>query len=65
MNINKPNWQQITLDLRRDYKALSTIGKEIGSDWQHMNRLARCEVKEPKYSIGIKLIELHKRYCEK
>jgi len=59
------NWQQITLNLRSNYKSLSAIGREVGSDWQHMNRLSRGEVSEPKYSVGIKLLNLHFEHCNK
>jgi len=58
------NWQTITNNLRHDYKNLSGIGKDIGSDWAHLNRLARGEVKEPKFSVGIRLLDLHYDHCK-
>ena len=59
----EPNWSIICLQLRRDYKNLHAIGKEIGSDWQHLNRLARGDVKEPKFMVGVKLLDLHYDHC--
>jgi len=59
----EPNWSIICLQLRRDYKSLGAIGKEIGSDWQHLNRLARGDVKEPKFMVGVKLLDLHYDHC--
>ncbi len=58
------DWQLLTINLRRDYKSLSSIAKEVGSDWQHLNRLARGETKEPRFSVGVRLIDLHFDYCK-
>lgn len=63
MNHSIHNWQQITLSLRAKYKGLTAIGKEVDSDWQHLNRLARGEVNEPKHSVGEKLLKLYRAHC--
>ena len=60
MNID---WQIVTLNLRRHYKPLSQIAKEIGSDWRHLNRLARGEVNQPRFNTGMKLLDLHYDVC--
>jgi hypothetical protein len=60
MNIN---WQTVTLNLRRHYKPLSQVAKEIGSDWKHLNRLARGEVMQPRFNTGVKLLDLHSDVC--
>ena len=52
------NWQILTQLIRKHYKPLSTVAKEVGADWRHLNRLARGEVKEPKFSVGIKLLDI-------
>ena len=57
------NWQKVCLNIRGRYKNLSDVAKEVGSDWQHLNRLARGEVKEPKFSVGVKLLDIHYDYC--
>ena len=57
------DWQKICLEIRSNYKSLHTVGREIGSDERHLNRLARGEVKEPKHSVGEKLLKLHETYC--
>ena len=62
--MKEPNWSTICLQLRRDYKGLSAIGKEVNSDWQHLNRLARGDVEQPKYLVGVKLLELHHDHCK-
>jgi len=57
------NWQIICLNLRRDYKNLDAVAKEIGSDWQHLNRLARGETNQPRFDTGMKLLDLHYDKC--
>jgi len=59
MNIN---WQIVCLNLRR-YKSLSVVAKEIGVDWQHLNRLARGEVQQPRWETGMRLLDLHLEKC--
>lgn len=54
----KIDWQKVCLNLRK-YKPLSQIAKEIGSDWQHLNRLARGEVDQPRFDTGVDLLNLH------
>jgi hypothetical protein len=57
------NWQRITLNLRRHYKPLAQVAKEVGSDWRHLNRLARGEVKQPRFDTGMRLLDLHHDKC--
>lgn len=57
------NWQFVCLNLRTHYKSLSAISFEVGSDWQHLNRLARGEVMEAGFSVGIRLLDLHVEHC--
>ena len=57
------DWMTICLDLR-SYRPLSQVAKEIGSDWQHLNRLARGEVQQPRFETGVKLLDLHHEHCK-
>lgn len=57
------DWQKITLDIRHNYKSLSRVAKEVGSDWRHLHRLARGEVMDTKYKVGLRLLAIHKEYC--
>ena len=52
------DWQTVTIALRTHYKPLATVAKEVGSDWQHLNRLARGEVSQPRFDTGVKLLDL-------
>lgn len=61
MNID---WQKVTLNLRHCYKPLSQVAKEVGSDWRHLNRLARGEVLQPRFDTGMKLLDLHFDVCK-
>ena len=53
------NWQKVCWNLRTNYKPLSRVAKEVGSDWRHINRLARGEVEQPRFLTGVKLLDLH------
>ena len=53
------DWQRTTLAIRRHYKPLSQVAKEVGSDWRHLNRLARGDVQQPRFLTGVKLLDLH------
>lgn len=57
------DWQTITLMIRAHYRNLSDLAKEIGSDWQHLNRLARGGTKEPKFSVGMNLLDIYNKHC--
>ena len=57
------NWQTVCLNLRRHYKPLSAIAREINSDWRHLNRLARGETNQPRFDTGIRLLDLHFDKC--
>lgn len=57
------DWQMVTLNLRRHYKPLSQVANEVGSDWRHLNGLARGEINQPRFDTGIKLLDLHYDKC--
>ncbi len=52
------DWQLLTLKLRRHYKPLTAVANEVGCNWQHINRLARGEVEQPRFNTGVKLLDL-------
>lgn len=56
------DWQRVCLNLRR-YKSLATVAREIGVDSRHLQRIARGEVKEPRFNTGVKLLDLHYEKC--
>jgi len=52
------DWSLLTILLRKHYKGLTAVSKEVGSDWAHINRLARGEVRQPRFDTGMKLLDL-------
>jgi hypothetical protein len=52
------DWQLLCLLLRKHYKPLGTVAVEVGSDWRHLNRLARGEVAEPRFNTGVRILDL-------
>ena len=57
------DWQRVCLNLRTHYKSLATVAKEIGSDWRHLNRLARGDTQQPRFDTGMRLLALHHDKC--
>lgn len=65
------DWMQITNELRTNYvhivpvkadgqkKGMRAVAHAVGGDADALNKIARGEVKEPKYSVGVRLLELH------
>lgn len=59
----KIDWIRVCLNIRSAGTPLSKAAKLIGSDWQHLNRLARGDVNSPRWDTGIKLLDLHFDLC--
>lgn len=59
VNVLEIDWYRVMINLRARYGPISRVAKEVGASEQHLGRLARGEVGEPKYSIGIKLLDIH------
>ena len=59
------NWQQILWDLKRDYKHLAAIARELNYSRRTFQMLANGSMKKDlPYSIGVQLITLHKEHCQ-
>lgn len=56
------DWQRITLNLRR-HKPLAQIARDIGCDEQTLTRLARADVREPRFTTGLRLLDAHHEHC--
>ncbi len=52
-----PDWQLVTLRLRR-HMPLSRVARILPADEQHLRRLARGEVQQPRFLTGLRLIDL-------
>lgn len=58
------NWQTILLKLRKNYKPLAKIAKDIDVQPSRLQKIARYGVKtDINYTLGAKLIELHREHC--
>lgn len=59
------NWQSILWELRRNYKPLAAIAVEVGHHPKSLQSLASGRRNHDlPYSVGVKVINLHKKYCE-
>lgn len=52
------DWQKLTIALRQHYKPLEQVADEAGMSRQHINRLARGEVAEPRFNSGVRLLDI-------
>ena len=52
------DWQTLTNALRHHYKPLEQVADELGISRQHINRLARGDVAEPRFNSGVRLLDL-------
>jgi len=57
------DWQRITLDLRRHMPCREIDRRHLGRHLDYTAKIARGEITEPKYSDGVKLLELHQQFC--
>ena len=53
-----PDWSLVCTLLRRHYAPLARVAKEAGSSWQHLCRLERGEVMQPRFATGVRLLDL-------
>lgn len=53
------NWQQVLTELDQSGISQQEIAKFAGCSQPTISELARGLIREPKYSIGKRLIELH------
>ncbi len=51
------DWQSLTLQLRKHYGPLGKAAMKLGKHPQWLNELARGEIREPKFSDGLKLLD--------
>ena len=56
---NVVNWSLLLILLRANYKAISGVAREVDSNERHLNRIARGEVNEPKFMVGVRLLDLY------
>ena len=57
------NWQQVILNLNNAGLSCERIAKTVSSNQRHIARIARCEVKEPKFNTGVRILDLHYDHC--
>jgi hypothetical protein len=61
--IDNIDWMIVTNNIRAKYKPLSQVASEVGTGWQTLNQMARGEVKQPRYDVAIRLLDVHFDYC--
>ena len=57
------DWQRLALDLRSARVPLTEAAKSIGAHGDFIRQLARGEIREPKFTQGVALLNLHSDKC--
>jgi len=57
------DWQQLALNLRTCGQVLTVLSKQLGLHEGYLCQLARGEINEPRFSIGLRLLNLHLDVC--
>jgi len=56
------DWALVLLRLQNQYGSIHKLAAEVNSCPVHLRRLARGEINEPKFMVGVKLLDLHYDY---
>ena len=56
------DWQKTVLEIRRHIPC-QQVDRKLGLHLDYTAKLARGEIREPKYSDGVRLLELHRSLC--
>lgn len=57
------DWQRLILNLRREGMSAAAISRKVKCAPETVQHLARGDVVEPKFSIGVALLDLHLLHC--
>lgn len=57
------DWKMLVLNLRAHYKPMAQIAKEIGVNQSVIQHIARGECEDPKFSLGLILLNMHLKHC--
>lgn len=58
-----PDWAKILLDLKTIFGSVRQVARLIHyRNPDYLTKMTRCEVEEPKYSVGVALIELYQKH---
>ena len=60
--MNYINWPQVIQDIKtRNEISFKAIGRMVGMSKDAIRKVAIGKTSEPNYSVGVKLLEIHKR----
>ena len=59
----KIDWQKLLLNLKSAGVSYSTAARRSGLDPATTGKLVRQEIREPKFSAGLALLDLHLQIC--
>jgi hypothetical protein len=57
------SWQRLMLNLRSAGLSAAAVGRRCSMDPQTAGRLARGDIREPRFAAGLALLDLHHALC--
>jgi hypothetical protein len=57
------DWVKVLLDLRDNYKPIPELAEELNQHANALRKIMSYDIDEPKYSVGVRLLELHEQHC--
>ena len=57
------DWQQVTLNLRSNYKSLQQIAKELNASYDTIKELSLGRSTNPRFNLAMQLLDLHFDKC--
>ena len=57
------DWQQVTLNLRANYKSLQQVAKELNASYDTIKELSLGRSTNPRFNLAMQLLDLHLDKC--
>lgn len=57
------DWQRVVLNIRQQGLSVAAIARRVRMDADTLRHYARGEVREPRFSQGVELLNLHHALC--
>lgn len=59
------DWPTICRDLRKIFGSLTQVARLLEyKNPEYLTKLERGEISDPRYSLGVALLEMHNKFCK-
>jgi len=63
MVMEQPNWKQILADLVQEFGNINSVAAAVDAHYWSVKQLSTGKTKDPAWSLGDKLLGLHREHC--